>query len=137
MNVLSIKGQVNKQSSVINDHTGVSVDVKTDISEKETAALMLYDNGMVRSCNHAGGELFGYSTSGLTGQHINRLLPKLAGTKLVQDKRANSYLRFLSRIGHRFEAERMNGTIFTCTLFFNDVEYLGRHYLRVIICPPK
>ena len=64
------KGRVNTQSSVINDHTGVSVDVKTDISYKETTALMLYDNDMIHRCNQAGGELFDYSTSGLTGMKV-------------------------------------------------------------------
>jgi len=59
MSVLSIKRQMNPQSSVINNYTGISVDDKTDVSEKETAALMLYDNGIIRSFNHAGGELFG------------------------------------------------------------------------------
>ena len=137
MSVLSIKRQVNTQPSLVNDHRSVCVDAKTNISEKETAALMIYDNGMIHSCNQAGGELFGNSDSELTGQHIKRLLPQLAEIKLVQDKQANTYLRFLSRIGHPFEAVRMSGTSFTCELFFNDVEYHGRHYLRVIIRPVK
>ncbi len=94
MSVLSIKRQVNTQPSLVNDHISVCVDAKADISEKETSVLMIYDNGMIRSCNQASGVLFGYPASELTGQYINKLLPNLAGTKLVQDKRANSHLRF-------------------------------------------
>ena len=137
MSVLSIKRQANTQPLVNINHTGVSVDVKPERNDTESAALTLHDNGMIRDCNQAVTALFGYSANQLTGQHINRLLPQLAETKLIQDKRANSYLRFLSRMGRHFEAVRMNDTNFTCMLFFNDVTYLGRHFLRVIICPVK
>jgi PAS domain-containing protein len=137
MSVLSIKKQIRTQPSAINDHMGVSSDTKIYNSEKEPAALMLDDNGMIHSCNQAGGELFGYSISELTGRHINKLFPQLAGVELVQDKRANTYLRFLSRIGHPFEAVHIGGKSLACELFFNDVVYLGRHCLRVIIRPVK
>lgn len=137
MSVLSIKKQIGTQLSVVNDDTSVGADAKTDTRAKETAALILYDNGMIHSCNQAGGELFGYLVNELTGQHVNKLLPQLAGTELVQDKRANTYLRFLSRIGHPFEAVHIGGKSFACELFFNDVVYLGRHFLRVIIRPVK
>jgi PAS domain-containing protein len=137
MNNLSVKKQVSAETSVNNNHTKGRIDSKTDISEKETAVLTFYDNGMIRDCNQAAGNLLGCSPSELTGQHITRLLPQLAEIKLVHGKRANSYLRFLSRIGHRFEVVSMKGTHLICELFFNDVENLGRHHLRVIICPAR
>lgn len=62
------------------------------IGEKEQAALILYDNGVIRACNQASGDLFCCSASELIGQHIARVLPQLVKTKLVQNKRANSYL---------------------------------------------
>ncbi|MCH9639853.1 MAG: hypothetical protein K0U40_10210 [Betaproteobacteria bacterium] len=137
MSVLSINRQTNTQPLVNINQTDVPVDVKSEVNDTESAALTLYDNGMIRDGNQEVTALFGYSANQLTGQHIIRLLPQLAEIKLIQDKRANSYLRFLSRMGRHFEAVRMNDTNFTCTLFFNDVTYLGRHFIRVIICPVK
>lgn len=104
------------------------------ICEKEQAALILYDNGMISACNQASGDLLCCSASELIGQHITRVLPQLIKTKLVQNKRANSYLRFLSRIGYCFKVVNLRGESFKGEIFFNDVEYLDRHYLRVIIC---
>lgn len=133
MNTQSIKKQGSAEISVINDYVGDYVDVKVGICEKETATLTLYDNGIIRTCSQAGRELLDCSPSELIGQHITRLLPQLADIKLVYGKRANPYLRFLSRMGHRFEVVKMNGTNFVGELFFNDVEYFGQHHLRIII----
>lgn len=55
MNNLSVKKQVSAETSVINNHTKGRIDSKTDISEKETAVLTFYDNGMIRGCNQAAG----------------------------------------------------------------------------------
>ena len=95
--------------------------------------LMFDDKGIVLDCSQAAEKLFDCSAKELAGQHITRLLPKLIGINLVRGKRANPYLSYLSRIGHRFEVMSMNRTRFTSELFFNDMEYLGRHFLRVII----
>ena len=137
MSTLAIKKQVSAETSAINDHAEGHIAIGAGVREKEVATLTLYDNGMIRTCNQAGGELLGCSTSEVTGQHITRLLPQLVETKLVQDKKANAYLRFLSRIGHHFEVVNMRGTSFASELFFNDMKYLGQHYLRVIICPVR
>lgn len=137
MNMLSIKKQVSAETSVINDHTEGCIDSKTDISEKEAAVLTFYDNGMIRDCNQAAGELLDCSTSELTGQPISRLFPELKKIMLVHGKRANSCLCFLSSIGHHFDVMSMSGTHFESELFFNDMEYLGRHYLSTIINPTK
>jgi len=137
MSMLSIKKQVSAETSVINDHTEGCIDSKTDFSEKEAAVLTFYDNGMIRDCNQAAGELLDCSTSELTGQPISRLFPELAKIMLVHGKRASSCLRFLSRIGHRFDVVNMSGKHIESELFFNDMEYLGRHYLRTIINPTR
>ena len=137
MNAQFTNKQGNAETLIVNNYVGDCVDVKVGICEKEAAALTLYDNGIIRTCNQAGRKLLDCSLSELTGQHITRLLPQLADIKLVYDRRANSYLRFLSRMGHRFEVVKMSGTSFVGELFFNDVEYLGQHHLRVIICPAR
>ncbi len=129
MNALSIKQQVSAETSVAsiaNDHA--------DISEEE-AILTLYDNGMIRTFSQASLNLLGCSSSQFTGQHITKILPQLKKIKLIQDRQVNPYLRFLSRIGYRFEVVNMSGKNFVGELFFNDMVHLGRHYLRVIIKP--
>ncbi len=129
MSALSIKQQVSAETSVAsiaNDHA--------DNSEEE-AILTLYDNGMIRTFNQASLNLLDCSSSQFTGQHMTRILPQLKEIKLIQNKRANPYLRFLSRIGYSFEVVNMSGKNFVGELFYNDMVHLGRHYLRVIIKP--
>lgn len=137
MSTLSVEKQVSAKTSVINNYTKGRIDSKANISKKEKAALTLFDDGKIRDCNQVAGNLLGCSPSELTGQHITRLFPQLAEIKLVQGKQANSYLRFLSRIGHPFEVVDMKGMHLKYELFFNDVENLGQHHLRIIICPAR
>lgn len=100
-----------------------------------TAVLTLYDNGMIRDCNKAGGKLLGCSPTELTWQHISRFLPQLKEIVLVRNSHLNPYLRFLSRVGHHFEVIGLDGAHFAGELFFSEMENLGRHLLRIIICP--
>lgn len=104
-------------------------------SEEITAVLTLYDNGTICECNKAAGELLGCSPIKLTWQHISTFLPQLAGASLMQGERINPNLRFLSHIGYSFEMIGITGVHFACALFFNEVENLGKHYLRLIIRP--
>ena len=127
MKILSTRKQVSMETSDIN--------YCADVDEKAVATLTLHSNGMVRTCNQAGGELLGFSVREIIGQHITQLLPQLKKFELVQDKLVNPYLRFLSRIGYHFEVVSKSGVCFSSEVFFNDIEYLGRHYLRVIIRP--
>ncbi len=135
MSALSMENQVNTGTAVINDHSEVSLGVKTDMSVKEAAALTFYDNGMIRTCNSEVTDLLNCSPSELTGQHITRLLPQLKEIKLIKDDKLNPYLHFLSHIGHPFKVTNMNGSHFMSELFFIDMEHLGKHYVRMIIRP--
>lgn len=131
---LSITKQANTDRHSGDKHGKGYISNRTGIGKKEQAALILYDNGMIRACNQASGDLLCCSGSELIGQHITRVLPQLVRTKLVENKRANSYLRFLSRIGYCYKVVNLRGGSFKGEIFFNDVEYLDWHYLRVIIC---
>ncbi len=136
MSTLFMKNQVSARASVINDSAEDFLDIKTtDVRDKETAALTFYDNGMIRTCNKEVANLLNCSPNELIGQHITNLLPQLKEIKLIEDNKINAYLHFLSRIGHRFKVVSMNGSHFMSKLFFIDMEYLGRHYLRVILRP--
>ena len=99
MSVLSMENQVNARTAVINDHSEAFLGAKTDVSEKEAAALTFYDNGMIRSCNSEITDLLNCLPSELTGQHITRLLPQLKEIKLLKDNKLNPYLQRLVYIG--------------------------------------
>jgi hypothetical protein len=101
----------------------------------DMAVLTLYENGMIHDCNKAGGKILGCPPAELTWQHISRLLPQLQEVVLFQGRRLNPYLHFLSRVGHHFEVISLNGAHSVCRIFFSEMESLGRHFLRVIICP--
>lgn len=104
-------------------------------SEDVTAVLTLYDDGTICECNKAAGELLGCAPVKLTWQHVSTFLPQLADAMIMQGERINPNLRFLSHIGYSFDMISISGVHFACALFFNEVESLGRHYLRLIIRP--
>jgi hypothetical protein len=65
------------------------------------------------------------------------LLPQLGEIKLMCGKQINPRLRFLFRIGHQFQLVSFSGKYLEGTLFINDMENRGRHYLRTMIFPVK
>lgn len=103
--------------------------------ESSLAVLTICDSGMIRDCSRVCAELLGCAASKLTWQHISTFLPQLADIALVKGGKINPNLRFLSHAGHHFEAVGMSGVRFACELFFNEVENLSQHCLRIIIQP--
>lgn len=103
--------------------------------EDSIAVLTLCDNGTIFECNNAAGALLDCVPSKLSWQHISTILPQLAEIALMQGEKINPNLRFLSRIGYTFEVVSLSGAHFTSAVFFNEVETLGRHFLRIILRP--
>ena len=125
-----VKNAPPKLISTTDSHDLSQIDV-----ENKLAVLTLYDNGIIRYCNKACARLLGCTPSKLIWQHVSTIFPQLAEVALVKDERVNPYLRFLSRVGHHFEVVGLGGVNFACELFFNEVENLSQHCLRVIIQP--
>lgn len=97
--------------------------------------LTIYDNGIIRSCSKAAVELLGCSLDKLRWRHISTFLPQLADMAITKSGKINPNLRFLSRIGYRFDLINISGVHIACALFFSEVEHFDRHYLRVIFRP--
>lgn len=104
-------------------------------SENDKLILTLHYNGMITDCNKAGGRLLGCLPSELIWQHISRLLPQLKNIALTQGQDLNPYLRFLSRVGYKFEVIGSKGVHMICKVFFCEIGSMGHRFLRVIICP--
>lgn len=103
--------------------------------EEQTAVLMICDNGIIFDCNSAAGDLLDCAPSRLVWQHISTILPQLADMALMRGASINPNLRFLSRLGYAFETVGMSGAHFASTVFFNEIENLGSHFLRIILRP--
>jgi nitrogen-specific signal transduction histidine kinase len=101
----------------------------------EPAVFTLDANGLIRTCNKAAGQLLGCPSSTLVWQHVSNILPQLSGTTLMQDGHINPRLRFLSRIGHRFQLTIPDGKHDSGRIFINDLENSGRHIVRLIVYP--
>ncbi len=99
--------------------------------------LVLNELGMICDWNSQFRDWLGYRRSDLVFRHISVLLPKLAEIKLMCGKQINPRLRFLFRIGHRFQLVDFGGKYFEGTLFINEMENRGRRYLRTTILPTK
>lgn len=97
--------------------------------------ITIYDNGIIRNCSNAAIDILGSSLDALRWRHIATFFPQLADMAIMQGGKVNPNLRFLSHIGHSFEVINRDGVAISCVLFFNEVEYLDRHYLRVIFRP--
>lgn len=106
----------------------------TAFQEDERAVLTVDINGLIRSCNKAAAKLMECPTSLLVWQHVSNILPQLGDIQLMQGGHVNPRLRFLSRVGHRFELAMPGGRYMSSRIFFNDLENSGRHNVRLIIC---
>lgn len=118
------------RSSMIPAYTGNSTGVEDDI-----VVLTLNDKGMIRECSKTSWNLLGCPSSQLIWKHISLLLPQLVGVQLMNGKKLNPRLCFLSRIGHHFEVTCPDGIQLASEIFFNNIESSGRHYVRVIVRP--
>ncbi len=98
--------------------------------------FVLSNDGTIIDTNPEGMELLGFSPDQLdsTQHHISNVLPKLGEVDLLakKEKRINPYLRFLSRIGHKFEVNASNGKQYGGELYFNDINNTGEHQILVM-----
>jgi hypothetical protein len=99
------------------------------------AELMVNSNGIIHGCNKAFERLFGYLSSDILWKPVSMLLPTLERINLITGEEINPRLRFLMHIGHPFDVIGLGGIHLASQLFINEVENLGQHYLRIIICP--
>jgi hypothetical protein len=127
--IASIVGGVDAESGV----KGKAEQLQS--GEDPYAVLMICDNGIIFECNNAAGDLLDCKPNKLTWQHIYTILPQLADMSLMRGNQLNPHLRFLSRLGYTFETVGMTGAHFVSTVFFNEIETLGRHFLRIILRP--
>lgn len=103
------------------------------IANETFAVMIVSEQGLIYDCSKKGASLLGWMQHDLIGRSIAEVIPKLASVTLLKQGRANAYLRFLSRIGHRFELIRKNNERTTGEIFFNDVQQEGVHYLLLTI----
>lgn len=106
---------------------------RESVDDAGSATLILAENGQVRDCSRAAAQLFGYPVDELRGRHASLLLPRLAGTELVQDGDLNPRLTFLSHCGLPFRASRRDGGEFACELFLNRLGNGAEGTLSVIV----
>ncbi len=102
---------------------------------EEMPAMMLSDDGIITDCNGACATLLGRSPNRIVRQHISKFLPQIHETTLFKDHHLSPHLRFLSRIGHRFQAMRDDGTFFDSKVFFVELGNTRESFVRVIIRP--
>jgi hypothetical protein len=88
---------------------------------------------MIRDCNSSCEALLGYRRRELAWRHVSMLLPKLAQVDLIQNGEPNPHLRFLCRIGQRFQVVPRDREQFAGDLFLNRLD--GRDRLSLIIRP--
>ena len=103
----------------------------------QVATLILAENGVIVDANHEAEELLTISSGQIHQLHISRIISALRKIDLLDSdkKRVNAYLRFLSRIGHKFKLRSLSGTEFSGELFFSDIESASRHTIAVKIQP--
>jgi len=112
-----------------------SASLPDDHEEDDMAVLVIDNDGMICHCNRVAGLLLNSIPRRITWLNISTILPQLKNVELVKKGTINPDLRFLSRIGHQFDVVAMNDRRFASKLYFNEVEYFGRHCLRLIMRP--
>jgi len=104
--------------------------VVPDAGTIDLAVLTLDDLGVIRECNRACEQVFGYLPEELAGCHVSRLLPQLPDTGLVQEDRINSRLAHLCHCAIAFQARHRDGQCFDSELFINR---LGYHNVVILV----
>jgi len=127
---------LNQEAFILNNGLDVN-SVGYQRSTINLATLTLLENGMILSSNDAGGMLLGCDPNDLKWQHISRLVPMLKEISLMLDGKINPYLKFLSTVGHRFEAVGMNKVGFRCELCFLNAEDSSKNCLQITMQPVR
>lgn len=112
-------------------------DDSTQSDARRGAVLILAENGVIVYANHEAEELLTISSGQIRKLHISRVISALKKIDLLDSdkKRVNAYLRFLSRIGHKFKLRNLSGSEFCGELFFSDIESANQHVVAVKIQP--
>ncbi len=101
----------------------------------EIARLTLDSRGTIVDCNGAGESLFKIRRSALINRHVSELLPQLAQLELLKNGQINPHLRFLIRIGRKFQAINQDGESFVSEIFLNVLGSAGSGALSLIVRP--
>jgi hypothetical protein len=104
-------------------------------SEEGMLVLMLNESGFILNSNMIAVRRLTCTARQLLWQPISNFLPILSGTEFIKNGRVDPHLRFLSRIGHRFEIISQDGEGFLGRVFFNEVENYGQRNLCLVIWP--
>ncbi|MBK7353257.1 MAG: PAS domain-containing protein [Nitrosomonas sp.] len=103
------------------------------ITNEAFAVMTVSEHGLIYDCSQKGANLLGWLQHDLIGRSVADVIPKLASVTLLKQGRANTYLRFLSRIGHHFELIGKNGKCVTGQISFSDVQQEGTQCLLLTI----
>ncbi|MGY6274514.1 hypothetical protein [Methylomonas sp. MgM2] len=111
--------------------------IKNGVIDNKMAILILDESGYIKHCNKTSALLLDWQRTYLLSRHVSDIFPQLAKTSLFENMHVNSKIRFLSRVGHHFDAHGQHGERFKCELFFNHKAYAGADYLQLIVHPLK
>ncbi len=101
--------------------------------------LILSESGTIQQINDEDRKLLGCPNDKPDEIHISQLLPLLNKIDLLEkgNERVNTYLRFLSRIGHHFKVTSLSGRKFRGELFFSDINHHDQHLIMVMLYPAQ
>lgn len=102
---------------------------------EEMPAIILNDDGIITDCNSACSSLLCGSRSEIVWQHISKFLPQMHDAMLFNNCHLSPQLRYLSRIGHHFQAIRNDGSVFFSKIFIVELGNTYESFIRVIIRP--
>lgn len=109
--------------------------VTNNVMTEEMPAIILNDDGIITDCNNACSSLLCGSRAEIVWQHISKFLPQMHDAMLFNNCHLNPQLRYLSRIGHHFQAVRNDGSVFFSKIFIVELGNTYESFIRVIIRP--
>lgn len=106
------------------------------VARSENEAVLTVDGrGMIYECNRAAEKLFKYRRAELVWQNITLLVPEWQRWALVVGGQPNPRLRYLCRIGYRFEVVTKDGAHIASEICFNLLDAGGYGRLSLIVHP--
>lgn len=97
--------------------------------------LIIDEHGRIENIYDPGNHLLGAASEKTESRHISMIIPTLSRFQLFRKDQINPRLRFLARIGQRFEVHNFVGGCVFCKLFLHVIEHSGKRLIRITMRP--
>ncbi len=103
--------------------------------EDSIGVLILDETGLITNLNPSALKVLECNADEAMMQFISVFIPELEHKNLMVKDKLNTYLQFLSRVGHVFEVVTQQGKSWPSLLFFHEMEISNEKSICLLMAP--